>query len=344
MKKILFLIFSFALFFGCHNSEQTKEKNGKKGGNLRLAIYDVTFDDYIFPTTIANDLEKSLASIFYTGLFQVNPFSLEIENALCKTWEVDNTGSVYVFTIDTTAKFHMNDCFGRAKTRTLTAYDVKYTFHLLANPQYSTLNFTNTVYHIKGAKEYFSLPKEIRDTSRIEGIQVIDNGTLRITLERPSPRFINNLAHPAAAIVPYESVEKYGEKSIVGIGPFRYEADSLEFRFVKCDLYNKFDSQKEKLPYLDSVIIKKTESLDETIDLFVSNQIDAMLLVPSERIAEILAKIPEDMEYEITEGNVANLKGVEKRFNIVRSYIKDLYTNKLGILELESTYNTKKHY
>lgn len=339
LKKIVTLLLSVFVFFACSNDKQ--ENDTKSGGNLRMAIYDVSFDEYIFPPTIGNELEKSLASIFYTGLFQINPFTLEVENALCTTWDVDNTGLVYVFTIDTTAQFHKNDCFGRAKTRHVTAYDVKYSFHLLADPRYSTINFTNTVYHIKGAKDYFALPKEVRDTSRIEGIKVLDNATLKITLDKPSPHFITNLAHPVAAIIPYEAVEKYGDKSTVGVGPFRYESDSTEFKFIKNELYNKFDEEKRKLPYLDTIIMKRANSLDSTIAMFVRDEIDVMLLVPGDRISEILELIPENMDYEISESNVINLKVQGKRYNIIRTYIKDLYTNKLSILELEKTYNTK---
>lgn len=342
MRKIIPFLLGLLLFLACE-SDSHSGKKGKSGGNLRLAIYSVNFDEYIFPPSVNNILEKSLASIFYTGLFHINGYTLEVENALCKTWEVDNTGLNYIFKIDTTAQFHKNACFGgNNKTRNLTAYDVKYTFHILANPKYSALNFTNTVYHIKGAKDYFSLTDDVRDTSRIEGIQVIDNETIRITLDKPSPRFIENLANTSAAIIPYEAVEMYGDKSTVGIGPFRYEADSLEFRFIKCEHYNKYDSEKEKLPYLDTIIITRVNDLEESFQKFANYEIDAMLLVPAEEIPGFLKRLPEDIEYEISESNVVNLKGVGKRYNIIRTNIKGLYTNKLNIFEMAEVYNTEK--
>lgn len=342
MKKFcLFWLCIFTLA-SCSGGLKTKPKTSKEGGNLRLAIYDVTFDEYIFPPTIRNELEKSLASIFYTGLFKINPYSMEVENAICKTWDVDNTGKVYIFTLDSTKMFHKDECFGRKETRKVTAYDVKYTFHLLANPKYSTTSFTNTVYHIKGAKDYFALPDSVRDTSRIEGIQILDDYTLKISLDKPSPSFINNLAHPSAAILPYEAIERYGDKSTVGSGPFRYEPDSAQFRFIKCELHNKYDAERNKLPYLDTIFFTRVNSIDETIPLFVSGKIDALLMVPSEKVKEILKKLPEDFTYEISESNILNLKGSNTRYNIFRSYVKELYTNKLNILDFEHTYIEKQ--
>ncbi|MBR4689226.1 MAG: hypothetical protein IKO90_02055 [Bacteroidales bacterium] len=342
MKRLFIILISVLSLCACGSGIKTKPKNEKSGGVLHLAIYDVTFDEYIFPPTIHNELEKSLASVFYTGLFRYNPFSLEVENALCKTWEVDNTGAVYIFNLDSTAMFHRDECFGRKETRHVTAYDVKYTYHLLANPKYSTFAFTNTVYHIKGAKDYFSLPDSLRDTSRIEGIQVLNDYALKITLDKPSPSFIHNLAHPSAAILPFEAVEKYGDESTIGAGPFTYEADSAQFRFIKNDLYNKFDANRVRLPYLDSVTITRVDSIAQTVDLFVEGKIDAMLMVPSIRIKDILKRIPEDFSYEISESNIVNLKGNFVRYNIVRSYVKDLYTNKMNILDFERTYIDKR--
>lgn len=342
MKRLIPIVVSIFCLCACGGGLQTKPKADKSGGTLHLGIYDVTFDEYIFPPTIQNELEKSLASIFYTGLFRYNPFTLEVENALCKTWEVDNTGAVYIFRLDSTAMFQRDECFGRKETRHVTAYDVKYTYHLLANPKYSTFAFTNTVYHIKGAKDYFSLPDSVRDTSRIEGIQVLDDYSLKITLDRPSPTFLHNLAHPSAAILPFEAVEKYGDHSTVGVGPFCYEADSSQFRFIKNDLHNKFDANRTALPYLDSITITRVDSIDQTVDLFVKGKIDAMLMVPSIRIKEILNRIPEDFSYEISESNIINLKGNFVRYNIIRSYVKDLYTNKLLILDFERTYIDKR--
>lgn len=332
MKRIVIYILSIFLFCLC-NTKTPQKQSEKSGGTLRLAMYSNNFKDYIFPPAIDNDFDKSIASISNTSLFKINPFSLEIEDAICNEWEVDNTGLVYTFHLDSTAQFQRDKCFGHAQTRTLTAYDVKYTFHLLANPRYSIANFTNTVYHIKGAKDYFSMTDEQRDTSRIEGIKVLNDYTLQITLDKPSPHFIQNLAHPAAAILPHEAIEKYGKASTIGIGPFQYENDTTEIRFTKCNLYFGKDAEGNALPYLDTVIIQKVSSFDETVDLFANNQIDALLLVPSEQIAAIVKQFPSDLDYEISESN--NTRGTGKMYNIIRPYVKGLYTNKLNILELD---------
>lgn len=345
MKKVCLFILCVIALASCNQTDKKNYKQSEKSGNnLHLAIYDVTFDDYIFTPSISNNLEKSLASIFCTGLFRSNPTSLEVETSICTAWEVDNSGSVYTFHIDSTAKFHEDECFGHERTRTVTAYDVKYTFHILANPEYSAENFANTVSQIKGAKEYFAMNAAQRDTSRIEGIKILDKNTIQITLEQPSTLFIQKLAHPAASIIPEEAVKKYGKNSTVSIGPFRYEADEFQFRFIKCLFYTGIDENNDKLPYLDTVFITKTKNFEETVTLFSEGKIDAMLLVPSSKIAEVVKKFPSDLNYEILEANYENLISLGKGplYNIVRTYVKDLHTNRFNILELERTYIKKK--
>lgn len=339
MKKIILYCFALVLLFAC-STKHVQNRDDKYGGTLHLAIYDVTFDDYFFPPTTVNELEKMLVGIFYDGLFTINPYTLSIENAICKSWDVDNTGLVYILHLDSTAVFSKDDCFPNG-TRNVNAYDVKYTFHILSNPTIGTTNFTNTVYHIKGAKEYYSLPKEVRDTSRIEGITVIDNYTLKITLDKPSPRFIQNLAHPSAAIIPFEAVEKYGNKSTIGVGPFRYQSDSSHFMFIRNPQYYKFDEKRNRLPYLDSIVITRVPDFESTIDLFVDGEIDAMLLVSGSKISTIQQLIPDSINYEIVESNGVNLHGNGKLYNIIRTNVKGICTNKMNVLNFTEVYKTK---
>lgn len=343
MRKVCIFIVCIVALAACNGTNKKYQQSERSGNNLHLAIYDVTFDDYIFTPTISNDLEKSLASIFCTGLFRLNPISLEVQNSICTGWDVDNSGLVYTLYIDTTAKFHKDPCFGHKETREVTAYDVKYTFHILANPEYGGNNFTSTISQIKGAKKYNAMTKTVRDTSRIEGIKVLNKQTIQVTLEQPSSVFIQKLAHPAASIIPEEAIKKYGRNSTVSIGPFRYLANETHYIFIKCLFYNGLDENNSKLPYLDTVFITKTKNFEETITLFTEGQIDAMLLVPSNKIGEVIKQFPSNIDYEITEANYesVNFLGKGPLYNISRRYVKDLHTNRFNILELERTYIKK---
>lgn len=338
MKNLLSVMMALVLLSSC--ASQKEGQNEKYGGTLTIPIYDVNFDPYIFAPNLNGELEKSLASIFYTGLFQYNPVTLSVENAICESWDVDNTGLVYVFHLDTTAQFQKDECFNNAQeTRNVTAYDVKYTFHLLANPKFGVENFTNTVYHIQGAMKYFSMTDAQRDTSRIEGIKVIDEHTLKVTLSRPSPTFIQNLAHPAAAIIPYEAVDMYGTKSTIGVGPFHYQADSSQFLFTRSKNFFMRDKKRNHLPYLDTLRFIRTNSLQEASELFIQGKADALLLISGNEISRILKQIPEDIDYEISESRVPNFLNYNGiLYNLVRPYVKGLHTNKLFILNFDEVY------
>lgn len=341
MKKVLSIVLMAMIICSC--ASQKDEQDERFGGTLTIPVYDVNFDPYIFAPNLNGELEKSMASIFYTGLFRYNPVTLSIENAICESWDVDNTGLVYVFHLDTTAQFQKDECFNNAQeTRNVTAYDVKYTFHLLANPKFGIENFTNTVYHIQGAMKYFSMTDAQRDTSRIEGITVIDEHTLKITLNRPSPTFIQNLAHPAAAIIPYEAVDMYGTKSTVGVGPFQYQADSSQFLFTRSNNFFMRDKKRNHLPYLDTLRFVRTNSLQEASELFIQGKADALLLISGNEISRILQQLPEHIDYEISESRVPNFLNYDGvLYNLVRPYVKGLHTNKLFILRFDEVYIKK---
>jgi peptide/nickel transport system substrate-binding protein len=124
---------------------------------------------------------------------------------------------------------------------------------------------------IVGAGEYHKRTTE-GGSGEVEGIKVLNDSTLSITLVKPFAPFLSILTMPYCWIVPREAVEKYGDdffKNPVGTGPFMFSEWEPDIRMVlkKNPKYFKKDASGAQLPYLETVAISfmrdsKTEFLE----------------------------------------------------------------------------------
>ena len=136
-------------------------------------------------------------------------------------------------------KFQDSEAFSVGKGsssagRKLSAKDFIYAFKRLALPSLNSGGWWlfdgkvkgMTEFHDKLAKaKYAEERKEIFD-GPVEGLEAIDDLTLRIKLVKPYPQLIYVMAMPFTSPVPHEAVEKFGDKdgnlndTPVGTGPF----------------------------------------------------------------------------------------------------------------------------
>ena len=98
-------------------------------------------------------------------------------------------GTVYTFKLKQSVKFHDG-------SRQVTADDFKYSMERALNPD--TLSTVGVVYldDIVGAREFSR-----GETDEVEGIEVVDSYTLRITIDAPKSYFLAKLTYPTAYVV-----------------------------------------------------------------------------------------------------------------------------------------------
>lgn len=124
---------------------------------------------------------------------------------------VSDDGLVYTFILREGVKFHNG--------REVTAADFKYSLERLAS---TASKRPNVVKPIRGATAAIESGRTGGPTT-IEGIRVVDDRTLEITLEKPYYPFLYLMAMTNAAVVPKEVVEEKGSRfsrEPVGTGPF----------------------------------------------------------------------------------------------------------------------------
>lgn len=197
----------------------------------------------------------------------------EIIPGLAKSWSVDESGLNWTFTLRTDVFFHKDSCFAApAYTRSFKASDVKFSFERICDSRTKTTGFWIFRERLKGADEFHEVTKLGKEDQHIEGIEVVNDSTVRLVLTKPFAPLLSLLTMPYCRIVPKEAVLKYGEafgNHPVGTGAFmlhHWEQD----RFIELKRnpkYHEFDESGKRLPYLDTLIVQfikdtKTEFLE----------------------------------------------------------------------------------
>jgi len=181
----------------------------KPGGVLRLAGSEpVTLD----PALVEDVYSAEYITKIFSGLVTLDE-SLEVVPDLAERWEVSKDGTVYTFYLRENARFHNG--------KPVTAEDVKYSLERACDP--ATGSHTAGMYldDIKGVKE-----KLAGEKPEIEGVEVLDKYTIRITIDAPKAYFLAKLTYPVAFVVDKENVESGPDWTSQpnGTGPFILES------------------------------------------------------------------------------------------------------------------------
>ena len=151
-----------------------------------------TLDQHKTSTTyeanVLRDLYEGL--VIYDAAAQVVP-------GVAESWEVSDDGLTYTFTLREDAKWSNGDA--------ITAEDFVYSLQRIMTPE-TGAKYANILYPIAGA-EAVNKGEAEPDTM---GVTAIDERTLEIKLENPTPFFLELLTHQTGLPVHRPSVEEHG--------------------------------------------------------------------------------------------------------------------------------------
>lgn len=181
---------------------------------------------------------------------------------LAETWDVSQDGLVYTFHLVKGVKFHNGE--------ELKADDVLYTINRMMNPDTAAVNvdFFNM---IKGANTMFE-----GNADTVEGVKVIDDYTVEITLEVPFAPFLANLATPGCSIYNRKATEAAGDKFgidpalTIGTGPFIFSKWGMNEEIVLLKNPDYFKGA----PKLDGVRFKIIPDPETQRMMFETGEID----------------------------------------------------------------------
>jgi len=304
MKRILYWLLLGGTLALCTACPGSKEPNGSntelraaQGGRYYGGVFKLNESEFIktlFPHNITDAVSTRIASQVYEGLFKFDPSDLSVKKSLAADYTVDSSGTLYTIKLKKDVYFHDDPCFEGGKGRILTAQDVKYCFTLLCTQGPNNQGFGVFKDILKGATEYYNASAGGKTPSKeIEGIKILDNNTIQLSLVKPSSIFLFNLARPFTFVFPKEAFEKYRldmRTKAVGTGPFVLQNidDDISIILKRNDRYHNVDEFGNKLPFLDAVDIRFIKDKKTELFEFKKGNFSMIYRLPTEYIIDIL--------------------------------------------------------
>jgi peptide/nickel transport system substrate-binding protein/oligopeptide transport system substrate-binding protein len=221
-----------------------------------------TYDPRSLDPALSTDVPTGRAvSYVFDGLVRFTP-DARVVPALATRWDVTPDGRTYTFHLRPGVVFHDGT--------PLTGTHVVNSFLRTLDPK-STGGRAWPLYPIQGARAY----TEGRAT-RVDGLRLVDDSTVRVTLEEPLAIFPKLLAMPVASVVPLPAKvgPDFGQQP-VGTGPWKF----VEWRH---DDYLKFARNERywgQQPGADTLIARIIPEPSTAVAEFESGTVD-VLTVP----------------------------------------------------------------
>jgi oligopeptide transport system substrate-binding protein len=146
----------------------------------------------------------------FSGLVTLDQ-NLKVVPDIAEKYDVSADGLTYTFTLRKEVKFHDG--------RPVTAQDFKYAIERAANPALASPTADTYLGDIVGVREKLN-----RKVQAVSGVVVVDDFTLKITIDSPKAYFLAKLTFPAAFVVDKNNVETGGRTwtdKPNGTGPYK---------------------------------------------------------------------------------------------------------------------------
>ena len=220
MKLSPYFLGFFNLFLalsGCSHPDDVDQKD-KKQVRLYLQTSPFSLDPRIGVNRISSNVTRHL----FEGLFRIDQEG-KYRPALAKSVTISEDRCVYTF------KLHASKW---SNGEEVTAYDFEYAWKSILNPDFPSA-FSYLFYNIKNAIEAYKKKCSIDDV----GIKSIDSHTLQVTLQHPTPFFLELVANPAFSPLPPSCREKenWAQKAFpeyVSNGPFVLKKHALNSQII----------------------------------------------------------------------------------------------------------------
>ena len=220
------------------------------GGTLQGAIFQpVTTLDAV---SYLNFSELHVASNLYEGLVKRDRFG-RISPAIAQSWSHSDDHRIWTFVIAQGMTFHNG--------KPVTATDVKSCWERLVREGVWLVS-PQPLFQIRGAEVYRS-----GTVTQIEGIRVLDDSHVQVTLQGGDSNFLEKLTSPAAWVT------ARGDSQPIGTGQFRLASfGGTEVRLTANSDY------VWGTPYLESLTFRYYANLDEALFEFESGVLDVLPL------------------------------------------------------------------
>ena len=259
------------------------ESNVESGNRLGYLHYGNGAEPQgLDPHVVTGVPENHIVRALFEGLAVKNPKTLEPEPGVAERWDISDDGTVYTFYLNPQAKWSNGE--------TMTASDYVWSWHRALHPDTGSL-YAYMLYPVVNAEAYSK--REITDFDAV-GVKALDDQTLQVTLNAPTPYFLQLMDHYSTFAVHPETVLTHGKMtdrftpwtrvgSIVSNGPFTLEEWSLNRRIIIKKSEHYWDRENVSL---NGVYFYPTENVVSEERMFRAEQLHYTQVVPLDKIPD----------------------------------------------------------
>lgn len=261
-------------------------------------------------TVYSNMVVVNVFDTLYRYKYLARPYEIAPNLALGLP-EVSADGLEYMFRIRPDARYSDDPAFADGVGRAVTVNDLVYSLKRHFDPATRSQGAWLWAGRIVGLDAWAEAGADYG--AAIDGLEVIDDHTLRIRLIEPYPQLVYTLATGFSALVPREAVDHYGREfgvRPVGSGPFRLTSfDSALARFERNPYFKRppLDLAAEgydpalhaayglaaldgiEYPALDRLEIHFIQENAARWSSFASGAVDTVM-VPNEQVEQVLSE------------------------------------------------------
>ena len=234
------------------------------------------------PHVVTGVPENHIVRALFEGLAVKNPETLEPEPGVAERWDISEDGTVYTFYLNPNARWSNGE--------TMTASDYVWSWNRALHPDTGSL-YAYMLYPIVNSEAYSK--REIMDFGEV-GVKALDDHTLQVRLNAPTPYFLQLMDHYSTFAVHPETLLKHGKMTdrftpwtrvgnIVSNGPFTLEEWSLNRRIIIKKSEHYWDRDNVAL---NGVYFYPTENVISEERMFRAEQLHYTAVVPLDKIPD----------------------------------------------------------
>ena len=230
----------------------------------------------------------------FEGLAVIDEKTSQPLPGVAERWDISPDGLTYTFHLRADARWSNGD--------PVTARDFAFSFQRILTPAFGS-TYSYMLWPIKNAERFNK--GELKDFSTV-GVEVVDDRTLRLHLERPTPYLPALTTHPTWMPVHRATLEKFGGTvdrnsawtragNFVGNGPFTLAEWTPNARIVVAKNPRYWDAART---WLERVIFFPTEKADTEDHNFRAGQVHITYDVPKSKIPVYRGQSPSPLRID----------------------------------------------
>lgn len=220
----------------------------------------------IDPALATDQVSMRISTALFEGLCRVTVDGRP-EPAVARSWDVAEDKRTYTF--------HLREDVRWTSGRAVTAADFVQSWRRVLTPA-TGADYANLLFVIRGARDFYD--GKVTDFSQV-GVRAVDERTLEVVLENPTPYFIDLCSFVTFAPVPEEVVQRHGDGwikpgKLVGNGAYLLDDWRLDDHIRLRKNPDYWDAANVRMA---TVEVKPVQDANTALNFFLTGQCDLMM-------------------------------------------------------------------